>query len=337
MRVLLTGANGFVGSRLLDRLLDAGHAPTLLLRPTADTALIEPLLSRCHVVPGALEDAASLDRACAGADAVLHVAGRTRAIHEQDFAAVNTEGTRRILDAANRQATVRHFVFLSSLAAAGPGTPDRPAREEDTPHPVSAYGRSKRDAEARVRADARMPWTVVRPPVVYGPHDREFLPLFRMAQSRWLPLMHTGSQPLSIVYVDDLARAVAACLDRPACHGKIVHAAHPDWTTPAALAEGIAHAVGRPRRARTLPRGLLRAGCTAVHLAGRLTGRPGMLSLWKWPELTAAGWVCDSRHLHHDTGFLPETGLQEGLRQTVAAYRAAGWLAPGRAAAGARP
>ncbi len=327
MRILLTGANGFVGSHVLDALVRTGHEALVLLRETSDPRRIARLLPKVRVSRGRLEDPASLADACAEAEAVIHCAGLTRALRAAAFMEANAAGTDRLVGAANRAPGVRRFLLVSSLAAAGPGTPEHPARESDPPRPVSAYGRSKRAGEEAVRASARMPWTILRPPLVYGPGDPELRRVFRWAARGRLPLPHTGGQPLSVVYAADLADALLACLEPPACHGKTYHAAHPDWTTAAALAGAIAAAVGRADRRRVrIPRLLLPPLCAAAHAAGLLTGRPGVINLFKRPELTAPGWVCDTALLARDAGFRAATDLAEGLRRTAAAYRAEGSL-----------
>ncbi|MFO8006491.1 MAG: NAD(P)H-binding protein, partial [Candidatus Brocadiia bacterium] len=137
----MTGGNGFIGSHLVQRLLGSRFEVTCLLRETSDTRFIGGELPQVRTCVGELRDAASLAAAVRGADAVVHCAGTTAALRRADYFAVNEQGTRNLVDACSApEAGVRHLVVLSSLAAAGPGTVERPAAETDRPAPVSAYG-----------------------------------------------------------------------------------------------------------------------------------------------------------------------------------------------------
>ena len=135
MKVLVTGANGFVGSHILDELAETGLDVSILLRRTSDTRY-----SQGHVddgVPvhhGALDDTEALARAMQGVEAVVHCAGKTKALGEPEYDRVNKAGTRNVVRAATQTGTLRHFLFVSSLAVSGPGTAARPARETDPPN-----------------------------------------------------------------------------------------------------------------------------------------------------------------------------------------------------------
>ncbi len=182
MKAIVTGANGFVGSHLVERLLREGLEVVCLVRPTSDRKWIEGLSAQVRAEdPGDVE---ALARAVAGADFVFHVAGLTRGLTDEEYLAVNAEGTRRIIEAVARSgAAIRRFVYVSSLAAVGPNPTDRPLDETSEPRPQDSYGRSKLAGERIVlEAGGRMPVTIIRPPAVYGPRDSNFLPLFRMAR-----------------------------------------------------------------------------------------------------------------------------------------------------------
>ena len=309
MRVLLTGASGFVGSHIMERLVRDGHVLTLLVR----SPWVGDVPPGGRLERGSLEDPATLAAACKNVDVVVHCAGLTKAVRATDFDRVNGVGTARLLRAAKQENSIKRFLLISSLAAAGPATPDRPAVETAVPNPVSAYGRSKRTGELRVMEQDRLPWIILRPPLVYGPRDKELLPLLRWAERRRLPIPHTGRQPLSVLYVEDLAAAVSQCLLRDECCNRVYHVADPVWTTP----EGLVEAIAGPARSRFLvSRRVLRGLCLAGHAGSRLSGRPSMFSLWKWPEWSAPGWVCDSRRLARDIGFVAQTDLAEGIRRT---------------------
>jgi nucleoside-diphosphate-sugar epimerase len=319
MRYALTGATGFVGSHLLDRLGDREVA--LLVRdPAAGRALAG---ARRRVVAGGLGDEGALAALVEGADVVLHVAGLVAARSEAEFLSVNRDGTAAVARAC-RRAGARRVVYLSSLAVTGPSEAGRPVRDGTRPRPVTPYGRSKLAGEEAVRASG-VEHVIVRPPVVYGPRDRQLLRLFRLARRGLAPLLGDGTQVLSLVHARDLADAVLAAARRGA-PGAAYHAAHPETVTQRDLALGIGRAVGRSPLVVPLPAPVVRAGLAVAGLASRLGRRPSLLDPAKAPELLAAAWTCASDGLARDTGWRARIALDEGLAATAAWYTQAGWL-----------
>jgi len=328
VRVLLTGANGFVGSHTLEALLDAAHELRILIRRTSDTSFIDTLLPTVEVRYGELRDRASLRAAVKGVEAVVHCAALTAAVRRRDLYTVNAEGTRNLVDACNAAAAgMRQFVLVSSQAVSGPGTPGRPARENAPARPVSHYGRSKMVSEWFVRRRCRIPWTILRPAAVYGPRDSDFFLVFRSVQSGLLPLVNGGRQPLNVVYVQDVARAVVTALGRRQAHGRTYHVAHPRITTQAGLGAAIARAASACAARVFVPHPLLYPVCLVKDVLARLTGRASILNVQRIPEYTAPGWVCSTERAERELAFQAKMDLPEGTRKTYAWYVENGWLA----------
>jgi nucleoside-diphosphate-sugar epimerase len=326
LKILLTGASGFVGSHILDSLRQRGLDTALLLRPTSNNRFINSQLPNVEVRPGSIGDPDSLGRAMAGVTHVIHCAGATKAARVAGFYEVNQAGTRNVVSAVNGQAgRVERLVHVSSLAAAGPALRGRPAREEDAPQPVSEYGRSKLAGELEVRNHCRAEFVVLRPPAVYGPRDTEFLRLFRAVKRHLLP-KPGGAQALSMVYVRDLAEAVVTCLTHSAAAGKTYFVAAREVVTARRMGEEIAAQMNTWTLPLPLPATLLWLVCLAQELGSRLTGKPNILSLQKFAELRAAGWVCDPTRLEHETGYACATTLNRGIAETLGWYREHNWL-----------
>lgn len=326
MKILLTGASGFVGSHILDSLRGRGLPTALLLRPTSDRRFIAPHLPEVEVRPGCISDPESLRRAMAGITHVIHCAGATRAVRTAGFYDVNQAGTRNVVAAVNElPGQMRRLVHISSLAAAGPAPREKPAREEDAPHPVSEYGKSKLAGEEEVRQRCRAEHVILRPPAVYGPRDAEFLRLFRAVKGHMLPRM-SRAQALSLVFVRDLAEAVAACLSHPAAAGRTYFVAGREVVTADGMGREIADQMQVWTVPLPLPAWALWPVCLAREAWSRLTGRPSVLSLQKFAELRAPGWVCDGARLERETGHACATTLKQGIAETLQWYRQQHWV-----------
>jgi len=326
LKILLTGASGFVGSHILDSLRRREFPTALLLRRSSDRHFITQHLPDVEVRPGSIRDPDSLRAAMAGITHVIHCAGATRAVRRADFYNVNQLGTRNVVAAVNEQKDqVQRLVHISSLAAVGPASQEKQVREEDPPRPVSEYGKSKLAGEQEVRTHCHREHVILRPPGVYGPRDGEFLRLFRAVKNHLLPRM-SRTQELSLVFVRDLAEAVVTCLGHPAAAGKTYFVAGREVVT----ARGMATEIADQMKVWTLPLPLatwmLWPVCLAREVWGRLTGEPSVLSLQKYAELRASGWVCDASRLERETGCTCATTLKEGIAETLCWYREQEWV-----------
>jgi nucleoside-diphosphate-sugar epimerase len=322
VNVAVTGGTGFVGGHLVEALVGRGDRISALVRASADTAGLQR--SGVRLVAGHLGDGSGLATLLEGAELVYHVAGAVSASTEGEFYRVNVEGTTRMIRAA-QTAGVRRFLHVSSLAVTGPTVPGHPLDESAPPRPVTPYGKSKQAAEDVVKTSG-LDFTIVRPPAVYGPRDRQFLRLFRLVRRGWAPLLDGGPQELSLVHGADLAQGLIAAAVSPHTVGGTYHAASPEIVTQRALVEGIARALGRPVRVVRVPPVALRAILRARGAWARLRGRATLLSPERAAELTAAAWTCRSDALERDGGWRARTGLADGLEDTARWYKQAGWL-----------
>ena len=322
MKVLVTGATGFVGSHLVEALRRRADDVTALVRSPAKAGPLTTL--GVQLVAGHLADREALDRAVVGRDVVFHVAGVVAARNETEFLIANRDGTARLLDAAAR-ANVGRFVFVSSMAAGGPSAPGHPLSGTEPPRPVTAYGRSKLAAEERVRAGG-VPWTILRPPMVYGPRDREVLKVFRLARVGIAPVFGDGRQELSAIHGADLASALIASGTARSAAGRLYYPCHPETFTSAGFVQAVGAAIGRHVRVLPLPHWL---GAAALSVAGAVascTGRPTILTRDKANEFFQPAWTGDPGPCTRETGWTPTYDLRNGLADTYRWYRSAGWL-----------
>lgn len=297
----VTGGTGFVGSHLLRLALAQGYDVRALTRGW------KPPEDEIAWVDGALDRPDTLVKLAAGADAIVHIAGLLTARDPADFETVNFGGTANMIDAA-RRAGVRRFVHISTLAAREPG--------------LSEYGRSKAKAERLVAASG-LDWTIIRPPAVYGPGDRETLDLFRMARRGFVALPPKGR--FSLIHVEDLCRLILSLLDEPDTWGEIYE---PDdgreggWDH-----RHFARTLGRlyGKRAATLamPKPVLRlaSGLDRLFRRGRAKLTPDRVGYFCHPD-----WVVRAEKRPPRGLWAPEVRTATGLQQTADWYREQGWL-----------
>ena len=322
MRVLITGANGFLGSHVAEELARQGHELRLLLRRSSQLTNLEDV--SYERVEGDVRDEESLQAATQGVEAVVHLAGLTAALRERDYVAVNAAGAATLAKAA-REAGVKRFVYLSSLAAQGPSSDGRPVPNA-LPRPISAYGRSKLAGELAVLG--YRDWldvAVVRAPPVYGPRDRGFLPLFKLAKWGFIPLFDDGLHQLSWVYATDAAAAIALVASA-APSGAIYTLSDGEPHSWLELATLLQEALDKKVRMPRVPRLLYAVAGRAAGLTSMLTRRPLPLSPEKVAEMRERYWVCDHERLTAEFGWQPRVDAREGIGLTLRWYREQRWL-----------
>jgi len=320
--ILVTGATGFIGSHLVERLAAQGRSVRCLVRRAVQ------LPAGVECAPGDLAAGIGLAEALRGVDTVIHLAGVTKALAAADYDRGNRLATANLLCAA---AGVTRLVHVSSLAAAGPSPRDGALTEDDPPRPISLYGRSKLAGEAAVRASAlAVRSIIIRPPVVYGPRDKDVFQVLRSVARGWM--IEVGQAPsqtprrFSHIYVGDLVDGLIAAADAPGAAGEVFYIANltpSSWQEFAAMA---ARLMNRRFRIVNIPERAAYAMGYCAEVWSRLTSKPGILSRDKVREAVCPGWVCDPSRVRQQLGFCAGASLEEGLRRTLDWYKEAGWL-----------
>jgi UDP-glucose 4-epimerase len=298
----VTGGTGFVGQAVIEQACRQGvPLRALARREQAPCTGVE-------WVRGDLADREALARLVDGADAVLHIAGVVNTPNPMGFHLGNVTGTEALIEAA-KTAEIRRFVFVSSLAAREPG--------------LSKYGESKHHAEEVVRASG-LDWTIVRPPAIYGPRDREILDMFRSAKWGVVPMPPAGRA--SMLHVEDLVRLLLALV--PSWPGVVRHTFEPDDGRPGGwshteLAKAIGEAVGRRVWAPSVPAGLMRAG---ARLDRALRGSRAKLTSDRVGYMVHPDWVSSADRAPPAELWHAEIATGEGLKTTARWYREQRWL-----------
>jgi nucleoside-diphosphate-sugar epimerase len=307
MIAVITGANGFIGQHLVRRFGEARWETRPVVRRDLESGDVERLFS--------------------GADVVVHAAGATRAPTATQLRASNIGLTRRVIEAARRGRAGR-LVFISSQAAAGPApSRDNPVTEDTPPAPRESYGQSKLEAERLVEAATDLDPVILRPAAVYGPGDRDFLNMFRLA--RFGIALHPGNRDhwISILHVDDLATSVIEASAHKRSIGRKYFLANDEPIQWRQLFRDAANCADRRLAVdMDVPSPLVRIAAEIGDVAARLTGHAGLVTTAKVALSLPRFWICSSGRAKREIGFAPTIELSRGLRDTYRWYLAHHWL-----------
>jgi nucleoside-diphosphate-sugar epimerase len=326
MKVFLTGSTGFLGSHVTEVLRGRGHELAALVRPAS---LVRRLKEQgVELVQGQLPQSASLSEALSGCDAVVHMAGLIKALNKNEFFRGNTQGTAYLVEQVLRAPQrPRLFLQVSTLAAIDPSRGEdfcQPAKHAPA---LSHYGESKRQAElALAPLQGKVQTIILRPPVLYGPRDGEFLPLFRMIGRGLAPMYRGGKNQLSVCYGPDTAAAISDLVERPP-QGDGIYclddgAVH-TWKT---LATTIAEVMGEKPIFFPLHNPMMYSAALVNQVWAQLRRKPDVFTLNKMREMRQTRWVCGYRRLQAATAWNPSTALEAGMEQTYQYYRREGLI-----------
>jgi nucleoside-diphosphate-sugar epimerase len=323
--VLITGANGFVGSRLCRLFLLEGWRTLAGVRKSADLSLLADLKPEFRY--GDILQPESLPAMVAGVDYIIHNAGLVKAKRREQFFEVNDTGTRNLLGAIlNHNRSVKKVVLISSMAAAGPSTVAGPVTEDDPPHPITVYGESKLAGERSAHEFAdRLPLVILRPSGVYGPGDKEIFTVFKTVYSRIRPAFGDQSRKIQLVHVDDLCRATLRATGAAVPSGATYFVAEGRSYQMREMLATLEEACGRRGFPLIVPGWLFRLIGAVSESCFRLVGAVPMLTREKTGELLAS-WEISTEKARRELGFEAQIPFAVGARETFAWYRDHRWF-----------
>jgi len=323
-KVVVTGASGFIGGQLRDALLNSGADVISLVRPSS------PPVRRGRGAALSYTDVRGLREFFAREkpDYVFHVAGATKGVTYADFHAGNVMPTVNLMRALrDAHPEVKRFVLVSSLTAYGPSRGTAPLRESDARAPVEHYGRSKLEAELAVEGlgDA-LPWTIVRPPAVYGPAEVDMFNLFKAAHSGVNLFFGNRAKWASVVYVDDLLDGMVLAAQSDVARGRGYFFTDGERHTWERIQGHIVAAVGKRTFTVSLPGFLVPAAGAAGELLTAFDKKPRLMNRQKAIMDAQHAWLCSHEAATSDLGYVPRIGMAEGARRTYRWYVDNGWL-----------
>jgi len=324
MKALITGSNGFIGSHLAEWLCRRGDEVVCLVRRTSQTRSLDGL--NIKFVVGDVRDKESLRAAVRGRDTVFHLAAVISALDWPAYFEANTRGTENLIDAClEEQPALRKFVYVSSISAAGPSPPGQALRETDAARPVSPYGRSKLLAEEAVLARAaRLPVTIIRPPNVIGPRQKELVQTIRLLERRIRPLVGTDETRTSLASVDDVVRALILAAESPRSEGEIYYVTDGGAYSWREITAALAESLGLRGFALPIPYPVQLGAAAAAQAVARLRRTAPLFSVQHVRATRTLNWVYDGSKIERELGFAPTQDMKETVRRVVDWYRSGG-------------
>lgn len=326
LKALVTGANGFVGSHLVEGLLDKGYQVRCLVRKTSNKRWLSGL--EVEYTYADIAEKSSLKDALKGIDFVFHVAGLTKAKSRDEYFRANAEGTKNLVEAClEENPRLQKFIYVGSQAAVGPGDTKQPLNEEAPCRPVTYYGESKLEGERIVLQHiSKLPVTVIRPPAVYGPRDSDMLGFFKVANKGFRISFGRGESFLSLCYVKDLINGIILAAESPEASGKIYFIADDKIYSWREAFKIIAKVLNKRTIPLKIPKSLLFFLAFISENFSKLLGRTAAFNTQKAKEITQRYWGLDISKAKAELGFLPKYDLKRGAKETVRWYKEKGWL-----------
>ena len=332
MKAYVTGGTGFIGSHLVEQLVDQGYQVACLIRKTSNLRWLNRLLTakspQVQLVMGDLQDSDTLADHVQDVDLVFHLAGLTKAPDAAIYDRVNAEGTKHLIEAClGAQTSLDRFVYCSSLAAVGPSSDATPKAEDVTPQPLTDYGSSKLKGELMVREYAdRLPITIIRPPAVYGPRDTDIFLFFQMINRGVIPILGDADKLLSLVHVKDLVAGIYAAAVSDRAIGETYFLTDGDIHTWGDIERVIADALEKRPFKVKVPFFLLDFISIFTEAAAKVTRQTPTLNRQKVQDLKQRFWICDSTKAKRELAYRPVYSLKKGIQETANWYRANDWL-----------
>ena len=322
-RVLVTGASGFIGRHLVSALTGRGAHVRVLARRSSDLGPLHDVrFERCE---GDLTDPRSLANAVDGVDYIYHAGGLIKAPNDETFIAVNGDGTKNLCAAAKAGAPrLKRFLYISSMAASGPGPVGKLIDEEMPVRPITPYGASKRLGEKWVQQFDFL-WTIVRPPAVYGPGDRAVLQLVQVGAHHIRASLGPDGIA-SVVYVDNLVDGIILAAERPEGVSQTFFIADERSLSRKELTRMIQRALDTWSVPIHFPAWFVRLAAQISESIARGFGRTALFDSHKAEELLARNWACSIDKARMLLGYDPKVPTEEGMQRTARWYREAGWI-----------
>ncbi|MBI3189813.1 MAG: NAD-dependent epimerase/dehydratase family protein [Ignavibacteriales bacterium] len=326
MKVLITGATGFIGSHLTESLHEKGYQLRCLIRKTSSLEWLKHL--PIEYVYGDLFDEKVLQSVVQDVDYVYHLAGITKAKTKEEYFRGNHLATKNLLRAVLKfNPNVKRFVHISSQAAVGPSLNGKAVDEQTPFHPITTYGISKMEAEKEcLQLMNKLPITITRPPAVYGPRDKDVFEFFNTMNKGLQPMIGFGKKYVSLVHVKSLVDGIILAGEHPKGVGQTYFISSEQFYHWKEIGELTASIMQKKVFRLKVPIwGVYVIGLFA-EIFSKFSSKPALLNLEKVKDIIQDAWTCDISKAMNEVGYRESISLGKGIRETVEWYRTSGWL-----------
>lgn len=326
LKALITGATGFVGSHLADKLLEKNYEVYCLKRKTSSTKWLDG--KNVKFVEGDLFSNEVLENCIKHMDYVFHVAGVVKAKNKEGFFRGNYEATKNLLEITEKvNKNLKKFVFVSSLAAVGPAMTEVPVDENKIPEPITTYGITKMKAEEEVmKYKDKFPVTIVRPPAVFGPRDTEVFIYFKTFAAGLNSVIGFDTKYLSLVYVEDLADGIILAAEKEISSGNIYFICFDNPYNWDEIGDITSKLLGKKAIKLRLPHFLVYSVGYISELFSVFSNNPPTLNVEKCRDITQLRWVCTNEKAKRELGFKTAFTLEESFAKTIQWYKEMKWM-----------
>lgn len=317
---LVTGATGFIGSHLVQRLVDENWGVTCLIRPQSRTDFLKKF--HVHFAVNLVGDHSSLEKAVEGQDFVFHLAGRIRSASRRVYDLANHQLTRNLAQAClSKNPSLKRFVYVSSISAAGPSSPDSYSEESQLPSPTSEYGRSKLKGEEAVREvwDV-IPTTIIRPPNVYGPRQQETELLIKLISKRIVPILRDKKEITSLIYIKDLIEGILQATHSPKTNKQIYYLTDRRGYSWREIILTLKKYVLGDSLYLPFPEEIIYSAAWLADILKKAGLVKSLFGRKAWQTMVRTRWLFSTAKAEKDFDFRAKYSLDDGIEETVNYY-----------------
>ncbi len=323
---VVTGANGFVGSHLVDLLLEKGNEVRCITRKSSNLRWLEN--KDVKIFDCGLFDKEGLKEALDGADYLFHVAGVVKAKKPEGYFKGNVETTKTLFDALTElNSKIERVVIISSQTAAGPSLDNQAVNEETKPHPITNYGRSKLEQERLAQSYMdKFPVTIVRPPAVYGERDTEIFLVFRTFKQGLLTLIGFDDKKLSLVHAEDLVNGIYLSATKEEAVGQTYFIGSEEYYGWDQVGDEMAKAFGKNAFRLRLPHTLVYSVAGIAEFLSIFSSKAATFNIEKARDFVQKAWTCDVSKAKRELGYSQKVSLEAGIKRTIDWYKEMKWF-----------
>ncbi len=323
---VVTGANGFVGSHLVDLLLEKNYKVRCITRKTSNLQWLKD--KNVEIFDCGLQNKEGIRKAFQDVNFIFHIAGVVKSKTHEGYFKGNVDTTRSLLEiAVEFKSTLKRFVIMSSQTVGGPSKNEKPVKEDDPPNPITTYGRSKLAEEELAREYMKqIPVTIIRAPAVFGERDTEIFIFFQTFNKGLFTTIGFDRKLISLLHVSDLVRGILLAAENPAGAGKIYYITSERFYTWEEIGD-ITKKIMKKRPIHIkVPHFIVYSIASIAQFLALFSSKPATLNIEKARDLTRHAWICSPDKSINELGYHQEITLEEGIRRTVTWYKEHGWI-----------